>query len=50
MKCLYMVVRSLDPTGSGQERWMNHWKPARNAFAFAIAFAFEGRLFRGLRS
>ena len=23
MKCLYMVVRSLDPTGSGQERWMN---------------------------
>ncbi len=41
MKCLYMVVRSLDPTGSGQERWMNRWKPALNAFAIT----FEGRLF-----
>jgi putative transposase len=41
MKCLYMVVRSLDPTGSGQQRWMNRWKPALNAFAIT----FEGRLF-----
>ncbi len=41
MKCLYLVVRSLDPTGSGQERWMNRWKPALNAFAIA----FEARLF-----
>ena len=41
IKCLYMVVRSLDPTGSGQERWMNRWKPALNAFAIT----FEGRLF-----
>jgi transposase-like protein len=41
MKCLYLVVRSLDPTGSGQERWMNRWKPALNAFAIT----FEGRLF-----
>ena len=41
MKCLYMVVRSLDPTGTGQERWMNRWKPALNAFAIT----FEGRLF-----
>ena len=41
MKCLYMVVRSLDPTGSGQERWMNRWKPALNAFAVTS----EGRLF-----
>ncbi len=40
-KCLYLVVRSLDPTGSGQERWMNRWKPALNAFAIT----FEGRLF-----
>jgi putative transposase len=39
MKCLYLVVRSLDPKGTGQERWMNRWKPALNAFAF------EGRLF-----
>jgi len=41
MKCLYMVVRSLDPTGTGQERWMNRWKPALNAFAIT----FQGRLF-----
>jgi transposase-like protein len=41
IKCLYLVVRSLDPKGSGQERWMNRWKPALNAFAIT----FEGRLF-----
>lgn len=41
LKCLYMVVRSLDPKGTGQERWMNRWKPALNAFAIT----FEGRLF-----
>ncbi len=41
MKCLYLVVRSLDPTGAGQDRWMNRWKPALNAFAIT----FEGRLF-----
>jgi hypothetical protein len=36
-----MVVRSLDPKGTGAERWMNRWKPALNAFAIT----FEGRLF-----
>jgi len=41
LKCLYLVVRSLDPKGTGQERWMNRWKPALNAFAIT----FEGRLF-----
>jgi len=41
IKCLYLVVRSLDPKGTGQERWMNRWKPALNAFAIT----FEGRLF-----
>lgn len=41
MKCLYLVVRSLDPTGKGAHRWMNRWKPALNAFAVT----FEGRLF-----
>jgi len=41
MKCLYLVVRSLDPKGTGQERWMNRWKPALNAFAITL----EGRLF-----
>ena len=43
LKCLYLVVRSLDPTGRGAERWMNRWKPALNAFAVT----FEGRLFPG---
>jgi transposase-like protein len=42
LKCLYVVVRSLDPTGRGAERWMNRWKPALNAFAVT----FEGRLLR----
>jgi len=41
IKCLYLVVRSLDPKGTGAERWMNRWKPALNAFAIT----FEGRLF-----
>jgi putative transposase len=41
MKCLYLVIRSLDPKGTGQERWMNRWKPALNAFAMTC----EGRLF-----
>ena len=41
LKCLYLVVRSLDPTGMGAHRWMNRWKPALNAFAIT----FEGRLF-----
>ena len=43
MKCLYLVVRSLDPKGTGRERWMNRWKPALNAFAIT----FDGRLFLG---
>jgi hypothetical protein len=40
MKCLYLVVRSLDPTGKGAHRWMNRWNLALNAFAIT----FEGRL------
>ena len=28
MKWLYLVVRSLEPKRTGQERWMNRWKPA----------------------
>jgi hypothetical protein len=31
---------SLDPTGTGQERWITRWKPALNAFEVAC----EGRL------
>ena len=40
LKCLYLVVRSLDPTGRGRKRWMNRWKGALNAFAIT----FEGRI------
>src|SRR5919107_211424 len=40
MKCLYLVTRSLDPTGRGRAGWAIRWKPALNAFAIT----FEGRL------
>ena len=40
LKCLYLVTRSLDPTGRGRARWVMRWKPALNAFAIT----FEGRL------
>jgi putative transposase len=40
LKCLYLVTRSLDPTGKGRARWAMRWKPALNAFAIT----FEGRL------
>ena len=40
LKCLYLVTRSLDPTGRGRARWMMRWKPALNAFAIT----FEGRI------
>jgi putative transposase len=32
LKCLYLVVCSLDPTGKGRQRWTNRWKTALNAF------------------
>lgn len=35
MKCLYLVTRSLDPTGTGRTRWTMRWKPVINAFAIA---------------
>lgn len=40
LKCLDMVVRSLDPTGGGRRRWTMRWKAAVNAFAIT----FEGRI------
>jgi putative transposase len=40
LKCLYLTIRSLDPTGRGRSRWTNRWKPALNAFAVT----FEGRI------
>lgn len=44
LKCLYLVTRSLDPTGGGRARWMVRWKPALNAFAITFA----GRLDRAI--
>jgi putative transposase len=40
MKCLYLVTRSLDPTGTGRARWTTRWKPALNAFAITFADRF----------
>ncbi len=40
MKCLYLVTRSLDPTGQGRARWMMRWKPALNAFAITFGDRF----------
>ena len=40
LKCLYLVTRSLDPTGRGRARWVIRWKTALNAFAIT----FEGRI------
>jgi putative transposase len=39
-KCLYLVTRSLDPTGTGQPRWTMRWKPALNAFAITFSDRF----------
>jgi putative transposase len=36
LKCLYLVTRSLDPTGTGRARWVTRWKPALNAFAITF--------------
>jgi putative transposase len=36
LKCLYLVTRSLDPTGVGRTRWTMRWKPAINAFAITF--------------
>jgi transposase-like protein len=40
LKCLYLVTRSLDPTGQGRARWAVRWKPALNAFAITFADRF----------
>jgi putative transposase len=42
LKCVYLAVMSLDPTGTGCRRWVTRWKAALNAFDIA----FEGRLLR----
>jgi transposase-like protein len=40
LKRLYLVTRSLDPTGQGRARSMMRWKPALNAFAITFADRF----------
>ena len=39
LKCLYLAIRSLDPTGRGRKRWTNRWKAALNVFDVT----FDGR-------
>ena len=41
LKCLYLAIRALNPTGQGRQRWAMRWKPALNAFTLM----FEGRIF-----
>jgi putative transposase len=43
LKCLYLTIASLDPTGRGRRRWTNRWKAALNAFELT----FDGRLSAG---
>ena len=43
LKCVYMAIMSLDPTGKGRKRWTMRWKAALNAFEIA----FDGRLSAG---
>jgi len=42
LKCLYLVTRSLDPTGQGRARWMMRWKPAINAFSITFGNRLPG--------
>ena len=43
LKCVYLALMSLDPTGAGRKRWSNRWKTALNAFEIT----FDGRLAAG---
>jgi putative transposase len=43
LKCVYLAIMSLDPTGRGRKRWTNRWKEALNAFDIT----FDGRLSAG---
>ena len=43
LKCIYLAIMSLDPTGKGRKRWTNRWKAALNAFDIT----FDGRLSAG---
>ncbi len=37
LKCLYLVTRGLDPTGTGRARWTMRWKPVIDAFAITFS-------------
>jgi putative transposase len=43
LKCVYLALMSLDPTGTGRKRWSSRWKKALNAFEIT----FDGRLSAG---
>jgi len=43
LKCVYLALMSLDPTGTGRKRWSGRWKKALNAFEIT----FDGRLSAG---
>ncbi|GAA2285924.1 IS256 family transposase [Streptomyces atrovirens] len=45
LKCVYLAVMSLDPTGTGRKRWTMRWKAALQAFDIT----FDGRLSAGRR-
>jgi putative transposase len=45
LKCLYLAIRALDPTGRGRTRWTNRWKAALNAFDIT----FNGRVTAGFQ-
>jgi hypothetical protein len=45
LKCVYLAVMSLDPTGTGRKRWTVRWKAALQAFGIT----FDGRLTAGRR-
>jgi transposase-like protein len=42
LKCLYLVTRSLDPTGAGRTRWTMRWKPVIDAFAITFSDRWPG--------
>jgi transposase-like protein len=43
LKCVYLAIMALDPTGKGRARWTQRWKGALNAFEIT----FDGRLSAG---
>lgn len=45
LKCVYLAVMALDPTGKDRARWTQRWKAALNAFEIT----FDGRLSAGRR-